>query len=508
MNFPEKHVGLTKDLLEKIDKHLIAEWLLNEGYYPEQYILPPTFKVTGFVLQNEPFINDLNDPPRKKLINISYPKSMITSRVFGIQYPHHYHDIVYYLLNDWENIIHHLFHPDIEIYSYSFPIPVNRRAIGELSPLRSGRMIYEWIEMAEKDLVVESHKFKNIIRTDITNFYNSIYTHSIGWALHGREESFADKQNILTGNKIDRLVQYANDSRTNGIPVGSAVSDLIAEIILAKIDRDVSIKLKTLRIEFIGTRFKDDYRILSKSEDESKIILKCLAEELCNFNLLINEHKTIILLLPEGLYRQHDREYFPFSMKKLHSIPYKRFEHTLLKVLDIHKCFPGTSLIEKFLCELLDDNYNLKIKFSNNSSTCEKQIYKLFSLLLLLKRESEKILCHVLAIIECIYEKYTKRYHLKEYLKNLFIIEINNSIKKNSEFEIVWYVFFSRYLRLGIEFDKYIGNDRNYSLFLKSILQSKQRIFSDSDVDLFIRPKDCKKVKLAKHVSVFDRSKD
>jgi len=47
----------------------------------------------------------------------------------------------------------------LKIYSYSFPIPLNNKKKGELSPLRSGRMIYEWIAMAEKDLVAEVHKY-------------------------------------------------------------------------------------------------------------------------------------------------------------------------------------------------------------------------------------------------------------------------------------------------------------------------------------------------------------
>lgn len=59
-------------------------------------------------------------------------------------------------MSDWENIIEHIFHKDLKIFSYSFPIPVNDRLKGGLSPLRSGRMIYEWIAMAENDLVAES----------------------------------------------------------------------------------------------------------------------------------------------------------------------------------------------------------------------------------------------------------------------------------------------------------------------------------------------------------------
>jgi hypothetical protein len=34
-------------------------------------------------------------------------------------------------------------------------------------------------------------------------------------------------------------------------------------------------------------------------------------------------------------------------------IAFKQFEYTLLKVLAIHKAYPGTCLIEKFLSELI-----------------------------------------------------------------------------------------------------------------------------------------------------------
>ncbi len=174
MTIIEKHFRKTAELVRKIDKRIIAEWLLNEGYFPEQYILPPSFKVTDFKLQSKPYYENLNKLARRKLVTVSYPKSHTTSRVFGIQHPFNYHDIVYYLMQDWKTIVNHLFHEELKIFSYSFPIPVNAKSIGKLGNLRSGRMIYEWIEMAEKDMVVEAHKYNYIIRTDITNFYNSI----------------------------------------------------------------------------------------------------------------------------------------------------------------------------------------------------------------------------------------------------------------------------------------------------------------------------------------------
>jgi hypothetical protein len=508
ITLPEEHYKETCSLLKAIDKNKIATWLLEEGYFPEQNILPPSFKVDNFVLKNDPYIRNLKKPPRSNLGCVSYPKSFLTSRVYGIQHPHHYHDIVYWLIQDWAAIIDHIFNNNNSIYTYSIPIPVNANCKGELSPLRSGRLIYEWIEMAERDLVAEAHKFKVLIRTDITNFYNSVYTHSIAWALHGRDIAFSDKNIKLIGNKIDRLVQYANDGRTNGIPVGSAVSDLIAEILLAKIDQNVSLKLEEKNIAFLGTRFKDDYRILAKTEEEAKKILKVLSEELHKFNLLISENKTKILCLPEGLFRQHNREYFPYSLRKEKRIPFKSFEFTLLKVLDIHKAYPGTSIMEKFLSELFDKKYNLKLYFSNNLKVRKKQILKTFSLLFLLKRESEKVLCYVMTIIEDIYITNNKKYDLKKYLREIMELEIKKASEKKSVFEIIWYIFFSRYLQLGVIFSPLIDSVLKENLLLKSMSTSCQQIFLDSGIKLFRKPKECRDKKLAKQLAVFNRSKE
>ncbi len=505
MTLPEQHFRETEKLLRAIDKDKAAKWLLNEGYYPEQYVLPPSFSVDTFELQATPYNKVLKDLARRQLINISYPKTLLTSRVFGIQHPWNYHDIVFYLMQEWTMILDHLFHNNLKIFSYSLPIPVNARNVGELSPLRSGRMIYEWIAMAEKDLVGEAHDYNLIIRTDITNFYNSVYTHSIGWALHDREPAIADKEYKLLGNKIDRLIQYANDGRTNGIPVGPALSDLIAEIILSKIDKEVSQKLK--EVKFVATRFKDDYRILCNSEKDAISILKVLSEELEKYNLLINETKTKVLKLPEGLYRQHDREYLTHSLKELNSISFKKFEHTLLIALNIHRNYPGTSLIEKFLSELFDSEHELKIVFSEHTKTRKSQLLKTVSLLFLLQRESEKVLCYVLSVIEAIYIMHGQQHSLKPYLKEVIEREINRASEKESVFELAWLVFFSRYIKLGItDFSGLIKSEKNKAnLFLKSTLSSQQKIFNDSHITLFRKPKDKTEISLAKELAVFSR---
>lgn len=173
------HFRETEELVRSISSEEIASWLLNQGYFAEQHILPPSFQVTNFTLREDPYKKDLSRIRRKTLINISYPKTELTSRIFSIQHPYNYHDIVYYFHRNWNKILNHLFNKDNKIYSYSFPIAITKKNKHGLSNLRTGRMIYEWLTMAERDLILDAKNYQFIARTDISNFYSSIYTHSI-----------------------------------------------------------------------------------------------------------------------------------------------------------------------------------------------------------------------------------------------------------------------------------------------------------------------------------------
>ncbi|MDJ0632074.1 MAG: RNA-directed DNA polymerase [Xenococcaceae cyanobacterium MO_188.B29] len=514
--YVKNHFRETEELVREIPSEDIAYWMLNHGYFPEQYILPPSFQVSNFTLQSQPYNKDLNKITKRQLISISHPKTILTSRIFSIQHPFNYHDIIFFLQENWDDVINHLFHKENKIYSYSFPISLTKKKEPGLSNLRSGRMIYEWLAMAERNLILDAKNYRFIARTDISNFYSSIYTHSIAWSLHGRENALEDHEYNLFGNKIDRLVQYANDGRTNGIPIGSVLSDLIAEIILSSIDRETSGELKD--IDFLAVRFKDDYRFLCESESKAKQILKALSKNLSFYNLSINENKTSIQKLPDGLYRKHDRQYFPHSLKNKKPITFKCFEHTLLIALDIHRNNPGTSILEKFIseCFIKDDSTQekkLKITFSENNQKKIRQVKQVISLLFLVKRESEKLLCHVLSISEQLYINHRRDYSdLKPYLKSTIKNEIHMASKKDSIFETVWLIFFSRYLKLGInqnEINDLLKDAKiTENKFYKSILNSQQEIFKDAQINFFKAPKyfkDNREFTLAKYLDIFNR---
>jgi hypothetical protein len=412
MTLPEKHFRETETLLRKVDKKKIGQWLLEQGYYPEQYVVPPSFKVEKFDLQPSPFfpVKNVTDSSgntkykfeleKSELVTVSFPKTQLTDRTFGIINPKIYHDIVWYLLNDWNTVLNHLFHADLKIFSYSLPIPVNNQNVGELGELRAGRMIYEFLEMAESDLVAEGHKYKFLLKTDIKNFYPSIYTHSIAWALHTKKtiRTSGNKDNFsrFLGLRLDKLFQYANDGCTNGIPIGHAVSDLASEVILTAVDKECSIELK--EVDFIGVRFKDDYRFLCRSKQDAQKIIKTLQNQLRKFNLFLNEGKSEVGELPEGLFRRWTSEFQKCSLNYKKKIDYKSFTNSLLASLKIDQDFLDTVLIDRFLSELTTKKYDLKLE------TEGKDTLKVFSLLLLLKQRRTNSFPQVLAIIEKIIE--------------------------------------------------------------------------------------------------------
>jgi hypothetical protein len=512
MSLPSKHNTETKILLKKISTSKISEWLLMQGYYPEQYVVTPTFKVEKFDLQKRPYFEVTADsngqpkfnPTKSDLINVSFPKTKFTDRTFSIIEPRIYHDLVWYLVEEWKLVIKSLFKKENKIYSYSFPIPLSKNNLGNISNLRSGRMIYEYIEMAENDLVAEACNYKYIIKTDIKNFYPSIYTHSIAWALHTKKTirtkgNRNDYLNFL-GLKIDKLIQYSNDGCTNGIAIGPAISDLIAEIVLTTVDTESSKVLDENGIDFIGVRFKDDYKFLCQSKSDANLIIKTLQKQMSNFNLTLSESKTKIDELPEGLFREWTADYVNVSLRKNKSITYKEFESSLRLTLEIDKKFEGTGVIDRFLSELITNEGELKLNFKG------KDLLKAISLMLLLKEKRNKSLPQVLGIIENIIQKNEKEKEFLEKVTSIIREILNNKLEKieENEYDLIWLIYFIKSQNL---FPVVLPPKVN-SLLIKSLKNNNLQFFKvlPDGIKLYRTIKKTKKnTSLIKYLSLFKR---
>lgn len=136
--------------------------------------------------------------------------------------------------------------------------------------------------------------YRYMFVTDITNCYGSIYTHTVAWALMGKDEAKQKRHNAgLLGNVIDNYLQGMQYGQTKGIPQGSVLSDFIAEIVLAYADKELDEKLKALDIsDYKIIRYRDDYRIYSNSKEEIEKIAFHLQDVLSGLNFQLNARKT------------------------------------------------------------------------------------------------------------------------------------------------------------------------------------------------------------------------
>lgn len=131
--------------------------------------------------------------------------------------------------------------------------------------------------------------------TDITNCYASIYTHTIAWAVMGKDEAKKNRGRQYIGNILDNLIREMQNGQTNGIPQGSALFDFIAEIILTYADKKLSDKLSSKGItDYYIIRYRDDYRIFSNNKREIETISFTLQEILHDINLQLNANKTFL----------------------------------------------------------------------------------------------------------------------------------------------------------------------------------------------------------------------
>lgn len=163
---------------------------------------------------------------------------------------------------------------------------------------QKGTQILSWWEGVEQESIKLSLRFSYVFDADITNCYGSIYTHSISWALHGKQAARADRNSKeLLGSKIDEKFQAMRYRQTNGIPQGNGLSDFVAELVLGYVDELITYKIKghkpaITNREYKIIRYRDDYKIFTNKPELGKKILRYISEVLSEFGMHLNTSKT------------------------------------------------------------------------------------------------------------------------------------------------------------------------------------------------------------------------
>lgn len=145
--------------------------------------------------------------------------------------------------------------------------------------------------------------FNYFLALDIQNFFPSIYTHSLSWAVYGEKSLGKEYRGEDTfANATDKINQKINFNETNGLVVGPEFSRIIAEILLTRIDINIEQMLKKnnhlISRDYKIYRYVDDYFIFANEPRVITEIENGLREQLQSYNLTQNISKREIQTKP------------------------------------------------------------------------------------------------------------------------------------------------------------------------------------------------------------------
>jgi RNA-directed DNA polymerase len=257
----------------------------------------------------------------------------------------------------WEKIISrfHEFSKNKKIKCMSLPL----ESYSDTSD--KAKQINQWWREVEQKSIELSLEYQYIIKTDITDCYGAIYTHSIAWALHEKTEAKKNrKDNTIIGNIIDTFLRNMSHGQTNGIPQGSVLMDFVAEMVLGYADELLSEKIKekgNLK-KYKIIRFYDDYRIFINNPVDGDIIVKYLCEVLSSLGLKINPNKTIF---SQNIIDHAVKKDKIFWINQVQS--HENLQKHLLIIHGLANQYPNSGSLSSALCD-----YNKRISKKINSN--------------------------------------------------------------------------------------------------------------------------------------------
>lgn len=284
--------ALIADAPLELNKENVEKGLLQYNYFPRSHDhkeeMPAFFNSEKFLpaIAQKILGIDLSKDRRKSgydLMPYRRTRHPNIPRMMGIPHPRAYAELVKILTDNWGE--HILDKCQSQNSNLTFEIQPDFRII-----VHSYNRISVDGEVENKDPSLD-FGMEYRIKTDITNFYHSIYSHSLPWALVGHQKAKRERDIALWFNQIDWAARLCQRNETKGIPIGPATSSILSELILSRVD-------ETLREKYRFSRYIDDYTAFTKTRGEANQFLVDLSRELEKYALNLNPKKTHISEMP------------------------------------------------------------------------------------------------------------------------------------------------------------------------------------------------------------------
>lgn len=152
-----------------------------------------------------------------------------------------------------------------------------------------------WNQMEQRSLEL-ALEYKYMFVTDITNCYGSINPQSIedAFTMHGTKQECSENKPLA--ENVMLILRDMQQGFNMGIPQGSVLFDLIAEVILSYADLLLHERLVEKGIagsvQYEILRYRDDYRIFCNDKGVLEEISYILQDVLMSLHFMMNSKKT------------------------------------------------------------------------------------------------------------------------------------------------------------------------------------------------------------------------
>lgn len=237
---------------------------------------------------------------------------------------------------------------------------------------RGSTAVLNWWNSMEQTSIELSLKYRYMFVTDITNCFGQINPESIGWALSLKDTDYETTDNDNLAKNIREYLSAMQHGRNIGIPQGSTLFSLIAEIILGYSDllfaKEVhmaqSRKELPENLDYHVLRYVDDYRIFCSDKEALEKLSYILQGVLERFNFRMNTSKTKISssIISDSV--KPDKMFYIFNTpieskqtytggdekpSRRHTYDFDSFQKHLLFIYEFSRRFPNSGQLKNQL---------------------------------------------------------------------------------------------------------------------------------------------------------------
>jgi len=402
---------------------------LEAGFYPRD--MPPPFVSSDFARFRNFFRSNWPAIDLKKFASdpeyYSIPKFGRARRRFSIVNPINQFKVADLISSEWKEIRSYLKNSKVSEFRPVFDT-TGSRAFFQID--------FSLIERRLARLLAEN---RSVLKTDISRYYHTIYTHSIPWALYGKSYCKANYTlpifKTKLGDRLDKAVRQCQSNQTMGIPVGPDTSRILGEIIGVGIEKELAASIP--RFENRALRYVDDIQIGFDDRESVDGLLGNVTKAFSNFELDINIEKTAVLGVGESVSPDWAAELRRYRLSGRQRNQQSDLESYFRAAIYFSQENPRDQVLA------------YAIKRSRSFRILDESFEYYVSLLLQISRRDTSCLPAVVQILA--EANYRKRPLDRDLIKKFIVDVIRYNAPIHYYFEVSWALFLSKALKINLD---------------------------------------------------------